>query len=319
MARIMLIGVGNVGSVLYSRITKETGHTVPYLLKSNGVCKDFNNKIDEIRNYPKYLEKVDAVCLAIPSTDDGECAFSYIWQSLQHGKPVITCEKGALSNFFDELSPSMDKVGCTATVGGGSMLLKFAKENANSGVREIHAVLNATLNYFLDEVSKDKNPEEVIANAKTLGYAEPGSHTPIDVLNNEACKDIPMKTAILFNSLGLGKMRAKDLKASKIDYYTFETLVKEAKDRRYVVSITRDAKDDDTIGGFKHKADGFHISGGFKKISQNNTYSQLIPSGIGNSILIIDDKKTCKTDGPGAGAVPTTDAMLLDLKKLLEK
>jgi hypothetical protein len=114
---------------------------------------------------------------------------------------------------------------------------------------------------------------QAVQQAVELGYAEPGSETPDEVIRAEAAGDIPKKTAIFFNVLGLGESVLKwsdlefDLSREDVSH-----AVEEAKVRRFIVSLyspsylARSAKcpEDDIIGVITHiepiaKGTGVHI------------------------------------------------------------
>ncbi|MCK4428871.1 MAG: hypothetical protein KAU95_00740, partial [Candidatus Aenigmarchaeota archaeon] len=261
----------------------------------------------------------------IPTLDDGKTAFDYMSNLLEKGIPVVTCEKGSLSNYFPELKKWKDNIGYSATVGGGTRMLKYLEERISHETKEIHAVVNGTLNFVLDGVSRNRSFGEVIEEAKKLGYTEPGVENPLDIINKESTEDIPMKTSILFNIysdiLGFGEqVKAKDIEINKIGESELKKLIKEANRRRYIISITKEDNDEDVIGGFKYKKGDLFISGGFKDISENPLFSELVPGGVNNSILICEGEYNqygkYKLTGPGAGAGPTVSAMIKDALKL---
>lgn len=325
IAGIMLIGMGNIGKELQRRlVSTKLNHFFPlYSVKNDGLYSYLGTKVGEKEEYANYIDKIDAVCLAIPTADDGKIALDYITTVLKSGKPVVTCEKGALSNFFEELEPNLKMIGHSASVGGGTRLLQYTKQRMNSEVEQIHAIINGTLNYVFEEVSRGRSLGEVVLEAKKLGYAEPGAETPLDVINMEAHSDLPMKTAILFNVLELGKLKAKDFKCNKMDDEDLRRLVRESRKRRYIVSISRECPQEDIIGGFTQYINGWYIVAGFKKINENPLFMQLAVSGVNNSLLMYEGKYgingTYRLSGQGAGAGPTTTAMLLDLEQLLRE
>jgi homoserine dehydrogenase len=238
--------------------------------------------------------------------------------------PVITCEKGALSNYYAELEGAVrsHRIGYSASVGGGSGLLGYLQERMGPGVREVHAIVNGTLNYILEGLSRGRNLDEVVEETKILGYAEPRAKHPLEVFNKEGAGDVPMKASIQVNlsNLTKDKMRAKDVKVQMIGPDQLERLVKEAASRRYVVSITRDANDEeDVIWGFRHRIENWHISGGFRRIEDNPLLRELVPSGVNNAILVSEGfgRHDPPLWGPGAGAGPTAGAMMIDAERIL--
>jgi aspartokinase/homoserine dehydrogenase 1 len=325
MVKVGIIGVGNIGSELYNRIRAKEWD-ISCVIDVDGVYNDVSKEKKLGMNYLEHIKGLNLLFLAIPTFDDGKTAFNYISSSLEERVPVVTCEKGALSNYFSELEQAVkdERIGYSATVGGGSRLLRFLHERVGPQVEEIHAVVNGTLNYIFDQVSRGRSLGEVVRETQTLGYAEPGAAHPLEVINKEAIGDVPMKTSILFNICNLTKqrIRAKDMKTYQINDSELKRLVKEAVNRRYIVSITKDVNnEEDVIGGFKHKVDDWYVSVGFKHIEENPLFRELIPSGVNNSVILSEGKfgkdGSYKLSGPGAGSGPTTNSMVIDAEKIL--
>jgi len=322
--KVGIVGGGRIGSELYKQI-KPLGWKAEVILKNDGVYKNLTEKIDELENYQKHCENLNMAFIAIPTLDDGKTAFNYISYFIEQNIPVVTCEKGALSNYYAELENKIDKIGYSATVGGGTRLLKYLEEKMNPNVEQIHAVINGTLNYLFDELSKGKNLEKVAEEARKLGYTEPGAEKPLEIINKEATEDAPMKTSILFNvcKTSRERVRAKQFNTSKITEPELKELTRQAKNRRYIVSITKEKNEEDVIGGFNYQAGEWAISAGFKNISENPLYQQLITRGVNNSILIQEEYNKIKgiytLTGPGAGAEPTTSSMIKDAYKIFQK
>lgn len=327
--KIALIGAGNICRELYGKIRSE-GWNVECVVDVDGLWRELpkREKLGEVQDYVKHLEGLDLVFLAIPTFDDGETAFRYMRTCLDKNIPVVTCEKGALSNHFSEFEGDLNRgrIGYSATVGGGSRLLRYLQERKGTQVRELHAVVNGTLNYIFDGLSKGRSLGEVIEETKKLGYAEPGATNPIEVINKEAIGDVPMKATILFNLFNPGEERisARDIKTSQIKDSELRTLEREAQERRYIVSISRTENgEENVIWGFRHQVGNWYISAGFKHLRDNPLFRKLIPSGVDNALLISEGEfgrdGTYVLSGPGAGPGPTTNSMIIDAKNILKK
>lgn len=321
--KIGIIGAGHIGSELYRR-AKSLDWDIEFVLRSDGVYRDLTEKIDELEDYTNYLDGIEIGFLAIPTLDDGKTAFEYMNSLLGRGIPIVTCEKGALSNYFSELEDRLDKIGYSATVGGGTRLLRYLEEIMNEYVEEMHSVMNGTLNYIFSELSSGRSLGEVVNETRMLGYAEPQAETPLEVINQEATRDVPMKFSILFNicfrDLVSERARAKDVRPQKIDEQGLKKLIREAGNRRYIVSITKENNEEDVIGGFRYQIGGWIISAGFKNKSENPLFLRLIPSGVNNAVLVSEGihgiDGTYILSGPGAGAGPTASSMIKDAIKL---
>ncbi|MBN1156596.1 hypothetical protein JXA85_03210 [Candidatus Woesearchaeota archaeon] len=318
--RTIIIGHGNIGKELERRLNEEAWE-VRYIFEADGIYR--KKKIDEISNWRRYMD-VDLVFLAIPTFDNGTTAYEYMKGFIEKNIPVVTSEKGALSRYFEELKPSFGRIGFSATVGGGTRLLRYARERMNPTIMEIHAVVNGTLNYILNEVASGRSLGEVVEETKKLGYAEPGPCSILNVINGEAAGDVPKKVSILCNMLGI-KNNVDDIKIKPITEHDLKKLIKGSKIRRYIVSITKGQDvEEDIIGGFKLKMNNnWYLSCGFKNIEENPVYSRLVPPGVNNALMICEGEHgklgTFILSGPGAGPGPTANSMMIDAHKLLEK
>lgn len=317
-----LVGAGLIGSTLADKLCKD-GWEVGFAARRSGVYRH-GERLGDLDRYVEYCDGIDAAFLAIPTLDDGSTAHEYMRTFLERGIPVVTSEKGAMSNYFAELEASLDMIGYSATVGGGTRLLRYLREMSGSNVMEIHAVLNGTLNYIFDQVSRGRSLGEVVDETKRLGYAEPGAQNPLDVVNGEL-HDVTMKTSILFNSCGLAaeRMRARDIKHDELDDADLRRLVREAADRRFIVSVTMEDGDNDMIGGFTYCIGGWTINAGFRSVQENPVFRQLIPSGVNNALTVVEGEYGCDgtytLQGQGAGANPTTSSMIKDAERLMKK
>ena len=319
--KIGLIGYGKIGKEVGKRALQR-GWTVPVIVEISGVYNSsMKQKIAEPSGWLDCFQKenVDIAVLCIPTLDEGTTAYNYIKNLVEKGIPIVSSEKGAIGNYFPELKPWMDKIGYSATVGGGTRLLHWLKERVTPNTKEIHLIINGTLNYIFDGLSRGRVLDEVVEETKKLGYAEPGAQEPIEVINTEAVKDIPMKTSALINICGLGEIRAREIKVQNITEKDLGNLVREATFRRYIISITRGENKEDVIGGFKFKINNWYVSGGFKNRIHNPLFLQLIPPGVNNAALIYGPNGTYILTGPGAGATPTVlGGIMPDIENLLK-
>jgi homoserine dehydrogenase len=318
MVKVGLIGYGRIGKEVEKRVLQR-GWEIPIIARSSGIYNSRKKKIDELSNWLKYFNKVDVAVLCIPTIDDGATAYNYIKTLVENGIPTVTTEKGAMGNYFHELKNWVlqGKIGFSAVVGGGTRLLHWVKWRLSPRTAVVLLIINGTLNYIFDGLARGRPLEEVVEEAKILGYAEPGAQTPLEVINTEACKDVPMKIAAVINICGFGEVRAKEIQVKSISEKDEKRLVREAAFRRYIVSITKEEDEEDIIGGFKFKLDSWYISGGFKNRNHNPLFLHLVPPGVNNAALIYGDDGTYILTGPGAGAQATVlGAVMWDIENL---
>lgn len=323
--RAGLIGFGTIGQEV-ARQLPANGGRLEFVARSDRVTSaDPNEVISDTPDQSEAYPDVDVVFLAIPTLDDGTRARRYIEQFTDRGTPVVTCEKGALANYYSELRSRLDRIGLSAAVGGGTRMLHYAKEQMDGRVMEVHVVLNGTLNFIMDGVANGTAMAEMVKESKDKGYAEPQAKSVLEVLNGEAVGDVPKKATILFNYAFETKgIRSSDIKCAPLTKSDLESLERDAVHLRCVVSIKRagTSATKPALRIFEHEADGWVMCGGFWDIEQDILLKRLVPRGIDNALLVAKEGSSDITQqdalvGPGAGAEATADSMMIDTRELL--
>lgn len=337
-----LIGAGSIGAEIMRQLGQDyvaerfnMSQLPDFVVRSAGVMAPDcvtqlpYEDIDAIEDFP------EVTFVAIPSSDDGEVAHDYITKILDKGKIAVTAEKGAISNNFTELQDRSDdfkRLGVNATVGGGTRLIEAAQVYCHDveNITQIHLALNGTLSAIMSFVGPSNgfgmSLGQAVRQAIELGYAEPGSENPNDVIKAEAEGDVPKKAAILFNKLGLSKniLDWRDLRFELTDEEVSHA-VEEAKLRRFIVSMyspgylkkTSKCPEDAVIGGFDVEHDKWRLVGGFRHIDRNPLFSALAaPSGPSSGFVIglgpDETDGVYNVVGPGAGVRQTANTMIDD-------
>lgn len=314
MKKVLIIGAGKIGKHLWHRLLAGS-HDVSFIHRNT--AGDPRSEIART--------KPDAVFLAISTLDNGEAALSYITTCLKLGIPVITCEKGALAYHADKLIPHLDQIGWSATVGGGTMLGPYLRgRNPRNQKVAISAVLNATLNFIFDEVRRGgRTLGEACVEAMRLGYAEPGSNGPLDLIHGEI-EDVERKACVLFNTCIAKDMFMKPEGFIKFNQESLEKMSGNAANYRMLVHLSNYPVESTMLfeGAFGIEIDGWNISGGFEILDGNHERFSWLPGGVGNAIQIVEGDLGAggkfRLEGPGAGAEATTGAMLNDFERLME-
>ncbi len=317
---VAVVGAGSIGKHLIGRLG-QIGIPISFIRTSRKTesqnTKPFNELLKD--KHPQ------AIFLSIPTTDHGEIAYTYIMTAVEMGIPVITCEKGALAYYADVLRPYSHLIGYSATVGGGTHMLRYVQNRFIhlSGPVEIQAVINGTLNYIFDEMSRGRSLDEACKEACKLGYAEPGATDPLSLINGELF-DIVLKTCVVLN-IGLGiknHISPHDILHYPLSEDDLETLARDGAEYRFVVSISNGTKlpmhsYHKHIFTIKECDRVWNVVAGFKRVSTSDTW---LPSGVSNAIHITEGKLGAggkyTLTGPGAGAEPTTSAMLADYYRI---
>jgi len=285
MKNAIIFGFGKIGSVLSQKLPK-LGVNIKYLVRTSGIFDSGLHKISNLDNWRNYIKEPDIAFICIPTFGSGEKAFKYASAFLEQSKPVITCEKASVAYHWSELISYNDIFKYTATVGGGTKMLKVLDNYKPDDIIEIKAVINGTLNYISDNLKLGKSKEMIINEAIAAGYTEPGVFSVSEVIRVEL-RDVVLKTIIIANHLGMFErvIGEKDIEVVNDIDNTITT-------KRCIIKITKDI-----------------IKVGF--IEDNK--SSWLPKGVNNTLYVNGEKMVY---GPGAGAEATVSTMIDDLYSL---
>src|SRR4051812_25081521 len=117
--KLLIIGAGGIAKRLRERLQSED-NDVLMLSRKDLAERDFRAIL--------HNEDPMAVFIAISTLDTGEAARDYMMHCIDERIPVITCEKGALAYYSKDLRRHLDRIGHSATVGGGTMMLDYSRK-----------------------------------------------------------------------------------------------------------------------------------------------------------------------------------------------
>ena len=188
-----------------------------------------------------------------------------------------------------------------ASVCGGVPVIRSLKEGliANK-ISKIYGIFNGTSNYILSSMDKqNKGFDEVLSNAKKLGYAE--SNPSADLNGDDVSSKLKILSSLCFNSFLNNNIYVEGIKG-----------------------IDKTDIDNANKLGFKIKLLGF------AEIINNRIYQRVHPTlikkdsyvasidGVLNAV-IIDGKPVGQSiiQGEGAGPAATTSALVSDISSIL--
>lgn len=329
MTKAIIIGNGSIGTELKRQIEEEMKKfrwSIGHVFSIDKVLNADGHPVDDISNWKKYAvengEEETVAFLAIP-TDNGKTAFDYISYFAEKNIPVVTCEKGSLAGYFQELLPSINsgKLGISATVGGGTRVLSYLSGRTQNGVITgqidfIIGVLNGTLNYIFSRLSAGESREAVLKDVLEKRYAEPGAVTFEAIIRGET-GDLHKKGIILANLSSLFGHPLKLSDSMQIDNEILARALDKPKEHRFLVVISK-TKRDDFLTGVHYEQNEWHLQIGL--FNTVNIVSQLVlPEGVNNALYINEKGNLFTVSGPGAGPEPTARAMIIDALELLKK
>ncbi len=279
----------------------------------------------------------DIMPLLISNKDRGEEALSIMKVSVgEFGIPISTAEKAGFAYQSEKirLIPNWEKkILCNASVGGGLRILETLSERLSYGPEfELIAVLNASLNWIFGEITKGRDFDSVIAEAKLMKILEPSKLSDYEILLLEF-EDVLRKLCITWNIplRKYGKPVNPDM--FRRDSFNVEHLRETLFDKNpwKVVAVIRPINKPKVFNRkvfAEHSVGNYVLSVELRRVSttlfksRGNDGSGMGPSGINCGFLLFLDpfgmKYPIYNEFPGAGEEPTLlGGLIPDMHKLL--
>ena len=313
---IAIIGLGNIGSYLFKylndnkKILTEKNNCQPVIryVSAKNKKRKRNFKISKNQWLDNYLsattnKNVDLIVELIGGAEGP--AKKLVFNALKNKKHVVTANKALIAKYGDQLSKIAEKNNVNlefeASVCGGVPIIRSLKESliANK-ISRIYGIFNGTSNYILTCMEKqNKSFDEVLSNAKSLGYAE--ANPSSDLNGDDVSSKLKILSSLCFNSFLNNKIYVEGIK--NID----KTDIDNANKLGYKIKLL-----------------------GFAELLNNKIYQRVHPTlikketyvasidGVLNAV-IVDGKPVGKSiiQGEGAGPAATTSALVSDISSIL--
>jgi len=231
-----------------------------------------------------------------------EPARSLVTNALKSGKPVVTANKELLANVGKELLEVAEGAGVDllfeASVGGGIPLIRPLRESlAGDRIRRVMGIVNGTTNYILTRMTEDGSSfQDALAEAQTLGYAEPDPTADVEGF------DAAAKAAIMASIAFGARVVAGDVYREGISEISDDDIAS-AHELGYVVKLLAVAEElDGDVAVRVHPA---MVPLHHPLASVRDSFNALFIEGdaVGELMLY----------GRGAGGSPSASAVLGDL------
>ena len=313
---IAIIGLGNIGSYLYKylndnkKILTEKNNCLPVVkyVSAKNKKRKRNIKINKNQWLNNYLDstKIKDVDLIVELIGGAEGpAKKLVFTALRNKKNVVTANKALIAKYGDQLAKIAEKnkvnLEFEASVCGGVPIIRSLKEGliANK-ISKIYGIFNGTSNYILSSMDKqNKNFDEVLLNAKKLGYAE--SNSSADLNGDDVSSKLKILSSLCFNSYLNDKIHVEGI--TEID----KTDIDNANKLGYKIKLLA-----------------------FSEILKNKIYQRVHPTlirkdsyvagidGVLNAV-IVEGMPVGKSiiQGEGAGPAATTSALVSDISSIL--
>ena len=313
---IAIIGLGNIGSYLFNYLNKnknilsKKNNCIPNVLFVSAKNKKRKRKIKIkkklwLKNYLDATKdkNVDLIIELIGGSEGA--AKKLVFNALKNKKHVVTANKALIAKYGDKLAEIAEKnkvnLEFEAAVCGGVPIIRSIKEGliANK-INKIFGIFNGTSNYILSSMDKQsKEFDEVLNNAKILGYAE--SNPSADLNGDDVAAKLKILTSLCFNSYLNNNIHVEGIK--DID----QTDINNANKLGYKIKLL----------GYSERINNKIYQRVHPALIKKSSYVASI-DGVLNAV-IVDGKPVGKNiiQGEGAGPAATTSALVSDISSIL--
>ena len=313
---IAIIGLGNIGSYLFNYLNKnkkilsKKNNCIPNILFVSAKNKKRKRKIKIkkklwLKNYLDATKdkNVDLIIELIGGSEGA--AKKLVFNALKNKKHVVTANKALIAKYGDKLAEIAEKnkvnLEFEAAVCGGVPIIRSIKEGliANK-INKIFGIFNGTSNYILSSMDKhNRDFDEVINNAKNLGYAE--SNPSADLNGDDVAAKLKILTSLCFNSYLNNNIHVEGIK--NID----KTDINNANKLGYKIKLL----------GYSEQINNKIYQRVHPALIKKSSYVASI-DGVLNAV-IVDGKPVGKNiiQGEGAGPAATTSALVSDISSIL--
>ncbi|MFW6035692.1 MAG: homoserine dehydrogenase [Halothermotrichaceae bacterium] len=312
MIKIGLLGLGTVGSGVYTILKKHCDNIRRKVGTDLSIAKILVNKKDKKRDidFDTVLLTENAsdiinnpeIDLIVELIGGEEPAREYIIKSLKNGKSVVTANKLVMAKYEKEIlklaHDNKVSVNYEGSVAGGIPVIRPLKESfAANNIERMYGILNGTTNYILTKMTKDERDfDNVLKEAQELGYAE--SDPSSDIKGFDAAYKIAILSSIAYEtSIDIDKVYIKGIEDIELED------IKIASELGYVIKLL-------AIG--KHLENGLDIRVHPSFISKDHPLA--LVNDVYNAIYLHGDAVgDVMSYGKGAGQMPTASAVVADI------
>jgi len=234
-------------------------------------------------------------------------ALDYVREALSRGKHVVTANKEIMAKHGRGLLNLAYEHGVDllfeASVGGGIPLIgPFKKDLMANQVSTVYAIINGTTNYILTRMANDGlDFATALRQAQELGYAEPDPTNDIEGI------DAAYKLAILASLAFRADVRADDVYHEGISRLSARDF-RYARELGYIIKLLAIAKRED--GSIQVRVHPAFLPQGLLLAKVDGVFNAVQVDGdLTGRVLFY---------GRGAGAAPTSSAILADLISLAQ-
>ncbi len=309
-----LMGLGVVGGGV-ERILREKSEAISTLVSSSLsirriLIRDTSKKrppevLHLLTTEPQEILDNPQIEIVIEVMGGENPAYEYIREALLKGKHVVTANKEVIAKHGFELLrlAAEHQVGLLyeASVGGGIPLISpFRQDLLANHISAIYAIINGTSNYILTQMAQEGvDFSTALKEARDLGYVEPDPSNDIEGI------DAAYKLAILATLAFQTEVRPEAIYCEGISRLN-------SRDFRYAKELGYTIK---PVAIAKYESNALEVRVHPLLLPQGVLLAQV--NGVYNAVQVEGDLiGKVVFYGEGAGALPTSSAVIADLIRL---
>jgi len=281
---------------LRKALVRDISKARPVLLPQESLTSDPHDILDD-----------PAISVVIEVMGGEEPAYQYVKRALEQGKHVITANKEVIAKHGPALlaiaKSHQVAIHYEASVGGGIPLIApFRQSLLANDISALRAIINGTTNYILTKMAKEGvDLPQALREAQELGYAEP------DPSNDVSGADAVYKLAILSSLAFHARVAPEQIYQEGIMRLT-------SRDFRYAGELGYAIK---LLAIARQGPRGIEARVHPALIPENQILANV--DGVFNAVEVEGDLTgKIMFYGRGAGALPTTSAVVADLIELAQ-
>lgn len=248
---------------------------------------------------------VDSADVVVELMGGVEPATTLMLRALEAGKPVVTANKAALAERWDEFVPYLAEGRLyleAAVMAGTPVVGPLAGSLRGATALELHAVLNGTTSFILSRLEAGEEFEPALVQAQRLGYAE--ADPTLDIEGVDAAHKLAILARLAFHpKLDWQELRRATHGISHLTPAIVREAMEDGGSVRLVGSIVPQA------GRWQAKVRTVYLPAG---------HPLAVTTESGNALLFRSrELGEVQIQGPGAGGSATATAVLADLEQAL--
>lgn len=312
---IGLLGCGNVGAAFWGLVERINQYSamrdgITYSVRRALVLDREKSRPGHVKYERLTEDAYDVITdpnveIIVEAMGGYEPTRTYLLEALRRGKHVVTANKVVMARAWSELWEAANQSGVSlrfeAAVGAALPVVESLWGALSAApLISVRGIVNGTSNYILTRMAEGLEFDEALAEAQAKGYAEPDPADDID--GHDAAYKIAILSALAFGwRIDMDQVQVTGIR----DITQADVLA--AKKAGMEIKLVAQAR--------LEQGRRLELSVGPVELPKSDILASV--GGVENAVVVEGDPLgTVTFRGPGAGAGPTTAALLGDVRRI---